>query len=735
MSTRRRRKGISVLLACFYIWVFLFPVHVISFSVGATSSTAPTQAQATQAPAIPHECQLCSTSFTSRNALFRHLRECAATAEDTAGKDRNFELSTRLSLVVRFAYFIETNENHNQNTTLIRKEQVPEAREIGDMIQKMIAKGLRDIFGGGSVSSWTQTSVARQRHRALSQENGLSSAADVLALNVRVPPGQLEDPAKCSGQLLEAINQHLLGGAATASNHSHAIRILDLKTLQSSDRTFHAEQDCTQRVYHYLLPLSWLPDGEKLESWWLQHDPPHPEPPSDVLRRLREALKNAESKTVPNRRVRRRAGKMSATTSNYVSTNRIGAFANKEKNPWHNFADRGLRGDASPNQEPVWRILDKARILGIDTDPVRNEVFAILEFRGDDFVLGQIRSIVGTALAITRGWLPANTFQVALSKDVFLETPTAPEGRLYNAGSRYHFHEKAYLPFGAHLDNSLKWVQKNLLRQLSLDSVAVREKRWLCDLETVVAPRVALAMKVEQNVRENRKRKDTSKPNSHEALPLLEESIKDNAVVLRSYQQTLSLLRQVVESESWPETSVARSGVIRDAVNDNYNEQAEVGKSGSFTVFNTKVADNHLLHQGELPMGNTAFPMLVEAVFELEAALSSLNLRMANVDGSLHQQTTQESTPRRRAASLCCAINCNAQFRPHVDSGRGAGQTLSMIVGLGDYSGGELFVEGTSHDIRYKALEFDGWSSRHWTNYYEGERFSLVWFSPEAKAR
>ena len=56
-----------------------------------------------------------------------------------------------------------------------------------------------------------------------------------------------------------------------------------------------------------------------------------------------------------------------------------------------------------------------------------------------------------------------------------------------------------------------------------------------------------------------------------------------------------------------------------------------------------------------------------------------------------------------------------------------------MIVGLGDYSGGELFVEGVPYAIRYQPLEFDGWSSRHWTGHYNGERFSLVWFSPDMK--
>jgi hypothetical protein len=54
-----------------------------------------------------------------------------------------------------------------------------------------------------------------------------------------------------------------------------------------------------------------------------------------------------------------------------------------------------------------------------------------------------------------------------------------------------------------------------------------------------------------------------------------------------------------------------------------------------------------------------------------------------------------------------------------------------MIVGLGDYTGGELFVEGEKFDISHTPLEFDGFRLRHWTAPFDGERFSLVWFTPE----
>ena len=78
-------------------------------------------------------------------------------------------------------------------------------------------------------------------------------------------------------------------------------------------------------------------------------------------------------------------------------------------------------------------------------------------------------------------------------------------------------------------------------------------------------------------------------------------------------------------------------------------------------------------------------------------------------------------------------MNFRAEFTAHVDSGRGAGQSTSMIVGLGDYSGGGLFVEGDLNDIRYHPLEFDGWRQRHWTEPFAGGRYSLVWFTPEGE--
>ena len=57
-----------------------------------------------------------------------------------------------------------------------------------------------------------------------------------------------------------------------------------------------------------------------------------------------------------------------------------------------------------------------------------------------------------------------------------------------------------------------------------------------------------------------------------------------------------------------------------------------------------------------------------------------------------------------RIPSSTIAINRHAQFRPHRDSGAGSGQCISLIVGLGDYAGGEIVVETEAHDIRYSVF-------------------------------
>ena len=596
-------------------------------------------------------------------------------------------------------------------------------------VQQAIDSFVRDDLAldvcNAKILSKTQSSVSNLRHCSLSQEKDCPAAADVMVVSFVAPSAvsstdpDRDDPDRqlyFLNSLVKYVNDFM---EKTVESTGLNVTLLACKLL-SSDSRLHAERSCTQRVYHYLMPLQWLPEGSELEQWWIQceeetlltndHANHHTlrvqtRPPNDSLRLLKNALRCAECATVMTT-----AGKVGRDAAG-----RFGTLANKLRRPWHNFADPALRGDASPNNEPVWRVVDRARLIQLET--WNGRVFAVLEFRGDDFLPEQVRRIVGTALAVTHGWLPSKTFDLLTQPDVFLEAPLAPEGHLYLAAVRFHFDElrtSGQGIFDTEADGPVirtthgvsGSIQQHLLMNLSGETVQRKEALWLEKLRDMVAPRM------------NEEFKLSSRGNI--PLQLKTTSTEKLKPPPDCYTSTLSLLRDIIATGKWPTTSAARSTIIREAN----------AKKGSFTVVNPTFQKERCSND-PLPLGNILFPSLVRAVFDLEQSLSERELEYATADGaSLHPSS---HNMQKRLPSSHCAVNCNAEFTPHVDSGLGAGQSLSMIVGLGDYVGGELAVEGKAHDIRYRPLEFDGWKLRHWTLPFRGERFSLVWFTPEVK--
>ncbi len=74
---------------------------------------------------------------------------------------------------------------------------------------------------------------------------------------------------------------------------------------------------------------------------------------------------------------------------------------------------------------------------------------------------------------------------------------------------------------------------------------------------------------------------------------------------------------------------------------------------------------------------------------------------------------------------LNICLNHNFKCKPHYDK-MNTGE--SYIVGFGDYTGGELNVDGQKHDIRHKPLKFNGEKSLHWVEDWEGDRWTAVYF-------
>lgn len=161
-----------------------------------------------------------------------------------------------------------------------------------------------------------------------------------------------------------------------------------------------------------------------------------------------------------------------------------------------------------------------------------------------------------------------------------------------------------------------------------------------------------------------------------------------------SYREVLSLLRAAHESGQWPTTSVSRMAKIESGEN--------LARAASLCM-------GAMPPPLKTPSANFIFPKLFAAVQRLELQICA----------------SAKSPCRQQSSTI--TINKFAQFKPHYDSGGGAGQKMSMIVGLGNYTGGKLVIGGEEHDISYKPMEFDGFRHEHWTTPFHGERFSIVW--------
>lgn len=706
-------------------------------------------------------CNFCGMQFTSRNAMFKHLRSSTDCHQQRANEGSgsvtlppNYIDLPKRTVAIQFGYqhmLLESGE-----TTQCSANEV-----AAEAVRSAFLASLQTL-GGVEPQGTTYSSAARLRHVALAQEPLCAAASDVLVINFRASIIVAEDALR--GRM-----QTYLENQIDRTGCSLDIRILGIENVPSSSN-FHAEKDCTQRVYHYLLPLHWITDGDVAKEWLLER--PHSAMSANekldtighqqccsnngtpvVLLKLKKALRLASSRTAWNRKERRRAT-FSADERNdenippldiVTSPGRFGSLWRKERRCLHNFADPTLRGLASPNTETVWRSIDRASsidVLATKNGEGGTNVTLVVELRGDSFLTEEVRRIIGSAVAVCNGWLPETFFETATRPDLIIETPLAPAGRMYLSGVRYHFQEESdgVNIFDGRGNVAMAWLdelQAQLLNQRHRDEVLTAEELWLSQVRDVQTPRIREQIKQlmgEDEQRENRDREKLSIISNPKQGEDISEKLTFTfeEAVPKLYQKTLSLLREVVRNGEWPITSEARARVIRPtpglATSSSVNGNSTVGhfiQSGSFTVVNQEKFD------GPVPLGNELFPELVKAIFELEKHLALLSPPVANGTFTRNNSIVQGIRP----PSSHCAVNRNAEFTPHVDSGRGEGQSLSLIVGLGRFVGGSLVVEGKSYNVRYAPLEFDGWTQIHYTEPFQGnERFSLVWFTPETRS-
>lgn len=433
---------------------------------------------------------------------------------------------------------------------------------------------------------------------------------------------------------------------------------------------------------------------------------------------------------------------------------------------YHNFTEKSMAHDYLTYRR-LDRIYHRATLRFPDDNvegPGKNgqsTTYLVLSLSADLFLTGQVCRVIGVILALASGLIDPDFVDCVFDENYPHLVPTlaAPLRGMISSEVHYANQEgktKRILSPRVSTRFSEGWNDHTTLRRVKewqnavykhMDNEWNREGRdssgrliaeenWTKNVLFPWAEKAKRQLEEYRSWKKNREQGTSSDAlgnsnnnGSVESVLNTPQTVSVDPAVPEIYREVLQCLRNLDSSGQWPTTSSKRQLVMisTDKVKDkdqqpetltvacnkakkNIQEassaysfvEGQGGASGSFSV-GYMPGGAH-----KQPKANSMFPDLVKAAFDLETKLF----------------------PEREPSSTI-AINRNAQFRPHTDSGAGAGQSTSLIVGLGTYAGGELMVEGDKNDIRYKAIEFDGWKQRHWTMPFQGERFSLVWFTPK----
>lgn len=673
-------------------------------------------------------CEFCNEEFPSKTKLFRHLA----------------------------VHGVESKSLKPSKVVLLIGWQAPTSAADSN---EYISDQEWNCLVGDTTSNAVEQAVFRAVHIV---ENNLSSVEDIAGKPVDRPKGFSRGAScmqrtsalfgtepTCHG-LCDTYCFHIrpLGAksvddwvSAVNSHLPSCVRILHGYELSSeAASSFQAETECSQRRYEYLIPLrAILPDD------WLTQ----PEEPIVRKSKFRTAQALSAATEANAHLMDIKFPLESAEGQRRIAFFRKFKEIGKSLTGRHHFHNYTIAG-AAPNDSTTVRRLD--RVYHKNLFLLQNEPWVVWSLSGDSLIRGQVRKVLGMLLAVVWEFVPMDYLLASLQEDVVCEVPSLPGWGLYLAECRYANWEACYplqrvdprrqlgekesdamatwnAGLHAHIAQSAAQVfPENFLETFRQQCVAMLDRqtriatlraRSVQCLQTRLAQGFGLSLDLVQQLNENHlasseeagveeEKKADKQPadmivsrTTPEAFQALHTSLSFLEVPLAHedcpalYARVLSLLRAADRSTYWPASSTARQAVVSSS-----SLVEKGGRGGSFTV-------GVLPAPLAPPKGNDLFPELMHACFRLERALCP-----------------------HRPPSSTIAINRHAQFQPHRDSGVGQGQTESLIVGLGAYVGGEVVVDHVVHDVRYRPLEFDGWKSMHYTLPFQGERYSLVWFTP-----
>ena len=409
-------------------------------------------------------CSICQTKFTSRNRLFDHLRTDHAEqwkAMSKSGSGSTPAKRFRSKVAIRFGYDAHLIKMNSDQTS--GEEEGANTIAAG-IIQSAFVNALPRHLSGGStiansirIHNTSLASEAKERPYFMAQDTDCSAASDVMVLDYAYETCGRKPLRLNVLALRDSINDHLLENlnlGVGANVFSITEPVLKAK--------LHAERSATQRAYHYLLPMSWLDGGREAIEWYVRTGKVRVErcgalsrqndgsavsddaPP--VIARLKNALKSFESPMRSDE-----SNDSNVDVFDVSTRGRFGALGKRQPQSFHNYLPetaRKFRGQ----MDGLFATIDRAKV--VDLLPLGStkaggsfDVIAVVEFRGDNFLQGQIRRHVSEVIAVTNGYISSDFHQNAVSPGCEVDIPMAPSDRLYRAETKYHFLSKLVAPY------------------------------------------------------------------------------------------------------------------------------------------------------------------------------------------------------------------------------------------------------------------------------------------------
>jgi FkbM family methyltransferase len=150
-----------------------------------------------------------------------------------------------------------------------------------------------------------------------------------------------------------------------------------------------------------------------------------------------------------------------------------------------------------------------------------------------------------------------------------------------------------------------------------------------------------------------------------------------------------------------------------NTLKEDLNKIIEIAKTYPLTKFNCNRVQRGLGVGTSIPFGKMKFLKV------------NGDLRTNKLFPNLYEEICKFGKKHINISWNAIMFNYNFKCNPHRDA-KNVGD--SYIVGFGDYTNGELVIEGIPHDIKYKPMMFNGFLKQHYNNDWEGERYSMVFF-------